>query len=93
MFVTLEFDHHTCDLYIPDGYITNLNEVYLRFFDWIIEQPECMIGSGKSCCIAYNEIHFERYINDVVLNDSSEKAYVLKNNTKMVKKIKHKLKF
>ena len=79
MKVILKFDYHSDIIYIPDGYIKNLNEVYMKFFDWLAEQPECLINKDGICGLSYDENDFLKYINDEVLEGIGEKAYFVRN--------------
>ena len=81
MKVILKFDYHTNIIYIPDGYIRDLTEVHLNFFEWLSEQTECCIYKNDMCGLSYDENDFLRYINEEVLEGTSEKAYFVKNST------------
>lgn len=62
-------------IYIPDGYIQDLEQLQADFDEWVYRQPECWVEwqyGGEVC--AFNEDEFLRYVNEIVLKDSSEKA-------------------
>lgn len=76
MNVELRFDYYSRNLYIPDGYIYDLKKIQEDFFDWLQEQSGCIIRlRKKGYAYSYNENDFERFINEVILKDSQEKAY------------------
>lgn len=71
-------------LYIPDGYIKNLQEVYMNFFDWIEEQPDCWTDNGAR---SFDEKDFVRYLNEEVLFECNERAYIMSDNIAETKNI------
>lgn len=79
MNIILRFDYYSKMIYIPDGYINNLNKIYLEFFEWLSEQTECCVSEKKTYGLSYDESHFLKYINEELLGECSEKAYVVKN--------------
>lgn len=84
--VILKFDYYSCTIYIPDGYIRDLNEIYDNFFEWLHHQPSCIKRVGKNDVLSYNEKDFLRYINEEVLK-GVEKAYIASDIPKSKKKI------
>lgn len=76
MNIKLKFDFYTKIIYIPDGYIDNLHKLQLEFLDWVSRQSECLTDS---CGLSYDAEDFLKYVNDVVLENSREKAYFLQN--------------
>lgn len=76
MKVLLTFDFERYLIYIPDGYIHSISELKTKFLDWVEGQQECTTcGYGYF----YNHNTFLKYLNNVVLNEVNEKAYLLKN--------------
>ena len=43
MIVLIKFDFEQYKIYIPDGYIMNLENIRSDFFEWIYYQPEYII--------------------------------------------------
>lgn len=86
MNVILKFDYYSCTIYIPDGYILDLNKIYADFFEWLYHQPGCIKRVGNTDAFNYNEEDFLRYINEEVL-EGAEKAYVVLDIPKTKKKI------
>lgn len=79
MNVKLQFDCSSKTIYIPDGYVDDLGKLQLSFLDWIKQQPECITNTHRNQIgYFYNEIHFLKYVNDVLLINSREKAYFTK---------------
>lgn len=95
MLLELKFDYHSQAMHIPDGFISDLKSLQMEFLDWVEEQPECIVNSvGKGYAYSYNADDFMRYINDIILKDSAEKAYfVLDEQYRKLSKNKIKLKF
>ena len=87
MKVILQFDYYSNIMYIPDGYIKDLNEMHMNFFDWLSEQSECYISKNGVCGLSYNEMDFLKYVNEVILKESDEKAYITKNIRKSKQKV------
>ena len=88
--IELKFDYYSKVAYIPDGYIRSVVKLQMNFFRWVYQQPECMIrDSANRLVCSCNEMDFIRYMNDVVLKDSLDKAYLedLKRGDKRLKKI------
>lgn len=86
MDIILKFDYYSRTLYIPDGYIEHLNKIYEQFFEWLFEQPECLVELPKNLGLRYDENDFLRYINEVILLNSNEKAYLVSGEPKNKKK-------
>ena len=76
MNIVLKFDHSTDTVFVPDGYISDVRELHLRFFDWLYDNPRYMTYDEKGHAVyAYDAAAFLAYLNQVVLCASSEKAY------------------
>lgn len=78
MKVNLCFDYYSKIIYIPDGYITDLKKMQHSFFEWMDSQPPCLVDKG----VSYDEDDFLKYVNNEVLMESREKAYVLSDESK-----------
>lgn len=80
MNIELKFDYHSRIIYVPDGYVSNLADMQLHFFEWLYNQPDCFVQcKNGNLAISYNEETVLNYINNVVLHDSKEKAYCISN--------------
>lgn len=78
MNIKLRFDCYLCEIYIPDGYIFDLEKLKKTFLDWMELQPECIVNfSANRGGYCFNEKHFLKYVNDIILKGSREKAYFL----------------
>ena len=76
MNIELKFDYDSHMVYIPDGYVNDVNSLQSSFLDWVQQQPECLVyAPNKRIGLSYNQYDFLRYLNSVVLKDSKEKAY------------------
>ena len=82
MNVELKFDYYSRMIYIPDGYVDDVKILQSSFLDWMQEQPECIVcAPDMQMGYSYNEDDFLRYINNVVLKNSHEKAYFIFNKS------------
>lgn len=78
MNLRLKFDYSTDMIYIPDGYIEDLKLFQSKFFEWLYENPDCMIYDKKGTpAYSYNATTVLDYINREVLYASREKAYFI----------------
>ena len=78
MNLELRFDYSSQFVFIPDGYIKNADELQMSFLEWVEDQPDCMTQDpGSSLALSYDGTHFVRYVNEVLLKDCGEKAYLL----------------
>ncbi len=85
MNIELRFDYYSQIIFIPDEYIKNFDTLQVSFLEWVKEQPDCIIkGPDSSLALSYDENDFVKYVNDVLLKDSREKSYLLRQ-TKHVK--------
>lgn len=81
MNIKLEFDYYSSLVFVPNGYITDLSKLQLRFFDWLYDRSECFSQSKNGNLVfSYNEEDFVKYINDTILQNYNEKAYCIKNS-------------
>ena len=76
MTIKLDIDFSEKIIGLPDGYVRNLKTLRLDFFDWIYDQDEYITEFGG---YEYDENAFVRFLNEVVLADSIEKAGVLRD--------------
>ena len=76
MNIKVEFDYHYKIIYVPNGYIENVTKLQKMFLEWVVEQPECVVNDpSDAIALHYNENDFLKFINDVILQKTNEKAY------------------
>lgn len=76
MNIKVEFDYHYKIIYVPNGYIENVTKLQKMFLEWVVEQPECVVNDpSDAIALNYNENDFLKFINDVILQKTNEKAY------------------
>ncbi len=77
MLLKLRFTYDSYIIHIPDGFVGDLKKLQFDFLDWMYEQPDCKIffPSGDYVC-TYGPEDFVRYLNEVVLKDVNEVAYL-----------------
>ena len=84
MNIVLKFDYYSRTIYIPDGYIFDVKKMQVQFFEWLYDQPDCFIqDKNGNLSVSYNEDSVVKYINNVILCDSKEKAYYISNMHKI----------
>ena len=82
MNVELKFDFDTYTVYLPDGYIFDASKLQNDFLEWMQEKPECITqDKNGNLGFSYDADTFLKYINEVILANSGEKAYFAKNPT------------
>lgn len=92
MSIKIEFDYHSVIVFIPDGYIDNVCKLQEKFLEWVEEQPNCIIKDSSGVIVlAYDEKDFLKYINEVVLQNTNEKAYFVQNKKQI--KVNRTIKF
>ncbi|MDY3064849.1 MAG: hypothetical protein SOR38_03415 [Oscillospiraceae bacterium] len=74
MIIDLKFDQDESSIYVPDGYIEDIEELQDNFLNWII--------SKNQSCICYNSDDFLRYLNTVVLSGNEIAFYKKSKNKK-----------
>ena len=80
MNIKIEFDYHSMIIFIPDGYIYDVGKLQERFLEWVEEQPDCFVkGRSGFIALSYDEKDFLKYINEVILQNTNEKAYFVQN--------------
>ena len=78
MIIETKFSYYSRYMYIPDGYICDINKVHLSFFDWIENQPDCIaVSPGGQYGLTFDADVFLRYLNTEVLKGVNEKAYFI----------------
>lgn len=88
MNLLLKFDYYSCVVYMPDGYVTNFPKLQLDFFEWLYNHSEFIKENFRgNVGISYNEREFLDYLNDVVLSNSSEKAYIIPKENRLKGKV------
>lgn len=87
MNILLEFDYDSHLIFVPDGYILNLQEAQNDFFSWLSEQPGNLVKNSRNqLSIQYNADDFLQYLNENVLCGTGEKAYYLHRKSQEIKK-------
>jgi len=74
MIIDLRFDQDESSIYVPDGYIEDIEKLQNNFLDWII--------SKNQSCICYNSDDFLCYLNTVVLSGNEVAFYKKSKNKK-----------
>lgn len=89
MNVILKFDYYKRIVYIPDGYIKNLEKTHLQFFEWMYAQPEYRIydEGDDEFGVEYDSDDFLRYLNEMVLAKSNEKAHYVTDKKFFLKRM------
>ena len=88
MKIHLIFDVAKYMIYVPDGYIIDTKQLQMDFFEWCETQEEAFsIAPGKRFGWSYSKELFLRYINEVVLSESREKAYFIDYQRNYKKKL------
>lgn len=78
MKIILEFTYHQRIIVIPEGYISDIKEFQRECTEWIYNQPEYwVIGRNNTLVCSYGENDILRYVNEILIADSGEKAYLL----------------
>lgn len=83
MKLLLSFEYSSYLVYIPDGYVYSTRKLQEEFLDWVSDQPECWVnGPGNKAALSYSEEHFLAFVNNVILMESKEKAYLISDKHK-----------
>ena len=78
MNIILAFDHSSTTIFVPDGYVSDVEHLRACFFDWLYDNPQYVTCDEKGHAVcAYDAMAFLAYINQVILRSSNEKAYVI----------------
>ena len=88
MKIRLKFEYTSSLIYIPDGFVLDINLLQMNFLKWVEEQPDCIVlNKTRACGISYSSDDFLRYVNDEILYETNEKAYYInevKNTEKRI---------
>lgn len=84
MNILVKFDTTPFLVYIPDGYVHDLELLQNDFFEWLENQPVCRVLPGQKEGICYNANTFLQYLNEVVLSNSSERAYFVAHSKQKI---------
>ena len=88
MKIQLIFDIAKYMIYVPDGYIIDTKQLQMDFFEWCETQEDAfLITPGNIFSWCYSKELFLRYINEVVLSESREKAYFIDYQRNYKKKL------
>ena len=81
MNILLKFDFEEHMVYVPDGYVSSAPKLQSGFFDWMYDSSEYIIqGKNNTLAFSYDKNAVLKYINDVILCDSREKAYFIQQS-------------
>lgn len=89
MIVLIKFDLEQYKIYIPDGYILNLENIRSDFFEWIYYQPECIIYDKSNAILTYGVDDFLKFLNETIFTSCKEKAYIESRNGKKYNKVNY----
>lgn len=89
MIVLIKFDFEQYKIYIPDGYILNLENIRLDFFEWIYYQPEYIIYDKSNAILTYGVDDFLKFLNETIFTGCKEKAYIESRNGKKYNKVNY----
>lgn len=90
MNIIIKFDFDEHGVYIPDGYIQNIEEFQRDFILWMEDQKQCIVCNNERLNYSFNVETVLDYINNVILSDSRERAYIIqleRNRKKRVRTI------
>ena len=79
MYVAVVFDIVTRTVFIPNGFVITVKQLQEEFLSWMKEQPECMTAKRNGEGYCFDENTFLKYLNEVVLANSTERAYFVDN--------------
>lgn len=88
MIVLIKFDFEQYKIYIPDGYIMNLENIRSDFFEWIYYQPEYIIYDKSNAILTYGVDDFLKFLNETIFTGCKEKAYIESRNGKKIQQSK-----
>ena len=88
MVIRIKFDYYGKTVFIPDGYIADVNKLQTDFLKWVKDQPDCISEVNGIAGLSYDADDFLEYVNKTVLADTEEKAYfVERTHCKKIKTI------
>lgn len=77
MKIILKFDYYSRCIYVPDGYVKDSLALQKEFFLWLYDRPENYAVSSRNVfSLSYNENDFVQFINETLLCNSNERAYL-----------------
>ena len=82
MIINIKFDYYGKTVFIPDGYITDVNKLQTDFLEWVKDQPDCITEVNGIAGLSYDADDFLCYINQVILAAAKEKAYFTDHTNK-----------
>ena len=89
MNIIVKFDVNEYGVFIPDGYIHSLEELRDNFLHWCHDQPETIrLSEGKIAAYSISHEKFIQYLNEVILWESTERAYLIRINEALGKRTK-----
>ncbi len=92
MYIELDFDFYSAVVFLPDGMLGKMDDLQESFLEWVSDQPDCLIElPGHILGLRYNEEDFIKYVNEELLKDYNERAYLVQRQKCI--KIHRKLKF
>lgn len=82
MKIKLIFDVSQYMLYVPDGYVTSVKSLQVNFLDWCETQRDALGNApGNKLGYVYSKELFLRYVNEVLLENSTEIAYFINHES------------
>jgi hypothetical protein len=82
MVIRIKFDYYGKTVFIPDGYIADVNKLQTDFLKWVKDQPGCITEVNGIAGLSYDADDFLCYINQVILAAAEEKAYFTEHTNK-----------
>ena len=89
MIVLIKFDLEQYKIYIPDGYILNLENIRSDFFEWIYYQPECIIYDKSNAILTYGVDDFLKFLNETIFTAFCFLKYLQRRNGKKYNKVNY----
>ena len=78
MKLIVKFDIEELGVFIPDGYIYNVNDLRNDFLMWCYDQPDTfLVTKTKVPAFSISQEKFIQYLNEVLLRNSTERAYYI----------------
>ena len=89
MKIIVRFDVEEFGVFIPDGYIHSTEELRDSFLQWSRNRSETIISvKGKVAAFSISKEKFIQYLNEVILRDSTERAYYIHISNVRGKRVK-----
>ena len=84
MNIALEFTYYTDIISVPDGIAVKMKKFQRSFDKWLYNKDNnhgnWIIENGRKMAVSFDTETFVEYLNNFCLNDSDEKAFVVKKN-------------